>query len=152
MITYSLRQAVDEDYDFLYDLHRLTMREYIEPLWGWHEDWQRDYFRAKFDPQKRQIIVIDGQDAGVVVVEERPEEVYLGLIELLPKVQGRGIGTDIINRLQAKAQQTNRLLTLHVLKTNQPARRLYERLGFHVVEEEEHRYRMICPPGDDSPE
>jgi ribosomal protein S18 acetylase RimI-like enzyme len=147
---YSLRQANDADYEFLYNLNRLTLREYIEPLWGWHEEWQQDYFRAKFYAPARQIIVVDGRDAGVVVVEERPAEIYLGLIELLPEAQGRGIGTDIINRLKAQAHQTNRPLTLHVLKTNQPARRLYERLGFQVVEEEENRFRMSYPAGDKS--
>lgn len=152
MTAYSLRQAVDADYDFLYDLNRLTLREYIEPLWGWHEEWQEDYFRAKFDAAARQIVMVDGQDAGVIVVEERPEELYLGLIELLPEVQGQGIGTTLINRLKAQAHQTNRPLALHVLKTNQPARRLYERLGFQVVEEEENRFRMSCPADDKSPD
>jgi ribosomal protein S18 acetylase RimI-like enzyme len=146
-MNYSLRPAVDTDYDFLYNLNRTTLREYIEPLWGWHEEWQREYFRAKFDAAARQIIVVDGRDAGVLVIEDRPEEIYLGLIELLPEIQGRGIGTDIINRLKAQASQSNRPLTLHVLKSNQPARRLYERLGFQVAGEEENRFRMICPAG-----
>jgi ribosomal protein S18 acetylase RimI-like enzyme len=151
-MNYSLRQAVDDDYNFLYNLHRTTMREYIEPLWGWHEEWQREYFRAKFDAAARQIIVVDGRDAGVLVIEDRPEEMYLGLIELLPEAQGRGVGAAIINRLIAQAHQSNRPLTLHVLKTNQPARRLYVRLEFQVAGEEEHRYRMICPPGDNGSE
>jgi ribosomal protein S18 acetylase RimI-like enzyme len=145
-LTYSLRQADDGDYDFLYELHRLALREYIEPIWGWHEEWQQEYFRAKFDPRKRQIIVVEGQDAGVVVVENRPEELYLGLIELLPRFQRRGLGAAIVNQLKAEAEATNRPLTLDVLKTNHPARRLYEQLGLGVVADEEHRHRMSYPP------
>ena len=142
---YTLRQATDDDYDFLFALHRSAMREYVEATWGWHEEWQAEYFLKKFDPSTRQIIVIGSVDAGVLVVEERPDGVYLGLIELLPAYQGRGIGTAIINQLIAGAQRRGLPLTLHVLSTNQPARRLYERLGLNVVEEEGHRYRMSTP-------
>jgi len=34
-------------------------------------------------------------------------------------------------------------MMLHVLKSNDPARRLYEKLGFVVVGEEEHRFKMV---------
>lgn len=143
---YAFRQATAADYDFLFKLHCLAMRAYIEPLWGWHEEWQADYFRQKFDPRARKIIVIDGQDAGVLVVEEKPDELYLGLIELLPDFQGRGIGSSILRRLKREAEDKGLPLGLRVLRTNEPARRLYERLGFQVVEDEGHRFRMTYKP------
>ena len=148
-IMYTLRPATVDDYDFLYGLHRSAMRDYIEAIWGWHEEWQAEYFRRKFDPLTRQIIVIDGADAGVLVVEERPDEVYVGLIELLPAYQGRGLGTVILSGLRAEAHHRGLPLTLHVLRTNLPARRLYERLGFHVVAEEGYRRRMVCAPKEE---
>lgn len=143
---YTLRPATAADYDFLYDLHRTTMRPYIEAIWGWHEDWQEEYFRKKFVPLTRRIIQVDGTDAGVVVVEQRPDELYLALIELLPVYQGRGIGTAIVNGLKATAHAAGQPLTLHVLRSNGPARRLYERLGFGLVADEGERYLMVCPP------
>lgn len=144
---YSLRQGVDADYAFLYNLHRLTMQEYIEPIWGWHEEWQQEYFRAKFDPTRYQIIVIGDRRGGVIVVEDKPDEIYLGLIEVLPEFQGHGLGTRLMNTLLERAKTTGRTLSLHVLKTNHPARRLYERIGLRVVGEEGYRYRMSWRPG-----
>lgn len=148
---YAFRQAVDSDYDFLFALHRATMREYIEPIWGWHEDWQEEYFRKKFEPQKRQIIVVDGEDAGVLVVEERPNEIYLGLIELLPRFQGCGVGTSILNDLKNKAAQQKVRLSLHVLSTNIKARRLYEGIGFRAIYEESSRILMTYVPEPSRP-
>lgn len=139
---YTLRPATPADFDFLFALHRAAMRAYIEPIWGWHEDWQLEYFREKYDSRQRQIIQVEGQDAGVLVVERRADELYLGLIELLLAFQGRGIGTAIIRGLIAQARAEGRPLGLHVLRTNAPARRLYERLGLRVVGEEPNRYRM----------
>ncbi len=142
---YSLRPATPEDYDFLFALHRAAMRPYIETIWGWHDDWQQEYFRRKFDPQPRQIIQVEGRDVGVLVVEARPDELYLSLIELLPAYQGQGIGAAIVQALLARAQANGVPLTLHVLKSNEPARRLYERLGLRIVSEEKVRYRMAAP-------
>lgn len=143
---YRLRQATEDDFDFLFSLHRDSMRVYIEPIWGWHEDWQEEYFRKKFDTRDRQIIVIDGRDAGVLVVEELPDEIHISLIEILPEFQGRGTGTMILNRLTREATSRQTLLSLHVLRTNQPAKRLYERLGFRIIEEEMYRLRMVFEP------
>jgi ribosomal protein S18 acetylase RimI-like enzyme len=55
-------------------------------------------------------------------------------IALLPEFCGRGIGTMFIRELQAEAQSSNRPLRIHVERFN-PARRLYERLGFREIED-----------------
>lgn len=139
---YKLSPATNADFEFLYHLHRVTMKEYIETTWGWEENWQRDYFQAKWEPAKRNIIQIEGQDAGVLVIENREEDNYLALIEILPDFQGRGVGTAVIQDFIAAAQKQNLPATLHVLKTNTPARQLYERLGFTIVAEEAYKYLM----------
>lgn len=106
MTTYTLRPATDHDFDFLFGLHQAAMGQYIESIWGWHDDWQREYFRRKFNAPQRQIIQIAGQDAGVLVVEARPDELYLNLIELLPKYQAQGVGSAIVGLLLAQARAT----------------------------------------------
>ena len=58
MTGYTLRPATPEDYDFFFALHRAAMRDYIETIWGWHDDWQEEYFRRKYDPGQRQIIQV----------------------------------------------------------------------------------------------
>ncbi len=141
----SLRQAINNDYNFLYQLHAAAMREYIEATWGWQETWQQEYFEKKFDPTNRQIIQKDGQDVGVVIVEQRDQDFYLALIEILPAFQGRGVGTAIVRNIILDAHSAGLPVTLHVLKTNIPAKAWYERLGFSTVQEEEIRYKMACP-------
>ena len=44
----SLRPASEEDREFLYALHRCTMREVIEKTWGWDETWQLQDFERRF--------------------------------------------------------------------------------------------------------
>lgn len=143
---YSLRPATEADYEFLYRLHVAAMGEYVAATWGWEESWQREYFDKKWDPRGRRVIQVNGRDAGVLVVSWRSDEIYLELIELLPIYQGRGVGTVVLQDLIARSREQRLPLVLHVLTVNEPARRLYRRLGFHVVEEEEHRYKMVRVP------
>jgi ribosomal protein S18 acetylase RimI-like enzyme len=139
---YQLRPATTADYDFLYQLHRATIRPAVAAMWGWDEAWQQAYFAQKFDPAQRQIIAVEGQDVGVVAIEERDEEIYLALIEVAPEQQNRGLGTTVIRDILQRAQQQQRPVSLHVLKTNPAGQRLYERLGFVVTAVEEFKYKM----------
>lgn len=146
---YSLRQATGDDFAFLYELHRTTIREAVEATWGWDEAFQRRRFREHFDPAGSQIIVVDGRDVGVLQVEAWGDELFLGLIEIALSHQGRGLGTRIIKDVMALAHAEKRPVFLHVLKTNPRARRLYERLGFVVDEEREERLVMRADPPED---
>jgi ribosomal protein S18 acetylase RimI-like enzyme len=114
------------------------MRESVEALWGWDEELQRRIFDERFAGERFQVIEVDGNDAGVLDVEEGVDEVFLRLIELLPENQGHGIGSSIIRSLQARGKP----ITLRVLTTNPRAAALYRRLGFRVVKRTHERLFM----------
>ena len=148
IIAYTLRPATEADHDFLLGLHLVALREAVEATWGWDEAFQRSYFEDHWDPGPRRIIVMDGEDAGVLQVESYVDEIFLALILIAPAFQGQGLGTAVICDVQAQARAAGLPLTLQVLKANPRARRLYERLGFEVVEEREERYVMRWEMGD----
>ena len=52
----------------------------------------------------------------------------------MPEFRGRGIGTALVTELFAEADASGRSVSIHVERNN-PARRLYERLGFQDVGE-----------------
>lgn len=138
---YALRQATDADYAFLYDLHRATMKEYVAQTWGWDEASQAAMFKDRFDPTHYQIIVVDGRDVGSLSVERRADALDLSNVWILPAYQGRGLGTAAISAILEQARADGLPVTLGVLKVN-PARRLYERLGFVITGETTTHYLM----------
>lgn len=140
-----LRTARAEDFDFLYRLHRAAMKGYVEQTWGWDEAWQREHFRRHFNPSANQIIASRGRDVGVVSVSESNSEVSLNSIEVLPEFQRRGIGTGVIQAVLEDARRKGKPVVLQVLKVN-PARGLYERLGFSVAGETSTHYLMRAAP------
>jgi ribosomal protein S18 acetylase RimI-like enzyme len=143
---YSLRAATEADYDFLYRLNEATMREYvIQAFGGWEDAFHAQLFRERFDPSKIRIVVVADRDIGMVETGATETEVVLANIRIAPEYQGRGLGTAIVTEILAEARQADRPVRLRVLKVN-PARRLYERLGFSVVEETPTHYVMRALP------
>ena len=81
-----------------------------------------------------EIILYNKKPAGRIFWVERETEIALIDLALLPRFQGKGIGKTIIEQVQQKAARKNKAVTLSVLKGN-PAKRLYERLGFKKVDD-----------------
>ena len=140
-----LRPATESDYEYLWWLHGATMRTYVEAIWGWDEAVQRQYFEERFDPARLQIVESAGQTVGYISVERQREFIFLSAITMAPQTQRQGIGTRLIRDLQDEAERQRIPLRLRVLQGN-PARRLYERLGFAVTEETETHITMSWPP------
>lgn len=64
-----------------------------------------------------------------------PGELYVAHLGVEPALRGHGVMTRMLERRIALARADDyRLLALDVARTNPGARRLYERLGFRVVE------------------
>ncbi len=142
---YALRPATAGDYDFVYQVKAVTLKEYIAQTWGWNEADQQSRFSASFNPTQWQIVQLDGRDIGVLCLEREEDGFLLANIEILPPHQNRGIGTRIIEDILVSARRDCLPVRLQVLKAN-PARRLYERLGFVVTGETGTHYLMRCPP------
>lgn len=142
---YAVRPATHADADLLYRLHEATMWRYVEAVWGWEDAKQRAYFAAHFDPAWTFVVMAGGEDVGAITVDWRDDALFIGNIEVLPEWQGRGIGTAMLEEAISAAERRGLPVALRVLKINDAARRLYERLGFIVEGETATHHRMRRP-------
>jgi len=128
-----------EDESFLSQVFAATRGAQFSAL-GWPEAQLNAFLQLQFSIQQRsyamqfpeadcRIIRYDDRPVGRVIVYRSDSEVRLVDIAVLPAYQSRGIGVEVIRSLQAEATREGKPLTLQVLKGN-PARRLYDRLGF----------------------
>ena len=127
--TVTLRPATPADSEFCFQLHKAAMRNYVDAIWGWDDQVQRDFHDRGFSPGRWQIITACGIDVGILDVEYLPAEIYLARIEILPDHQGDGIGTRFISALIDEAERKGQDLGLYVLTVNRRPRALYQRLG-----------------------
>lgn len=145
-VPFALRPATADDADFAWRLFKLTMRESIESVWGrWDEVHWNFFFHAHFDPSQTQVVVVDGQDVGILRVEERRGDVWLDTVEIAPQYQGRGLGSAIVRGILAEAFRHDQAVGLQVNRANR-ARQLYERLGFLEVDRTPTHYEMRADP------
>jgi ribosomal protein S18 acetylase RimI-like enzyme len=143
-VAHRLRPAGAEDRDFLLQVYASTREEELRLVdWSAEQkaafvhmqfeaqdtDYRRNYEDASFD-----VIEVDGEPAGRLYVDRRADDIRIIDITLLPEYRGRGIGTGLIRGLLDEAATDRKRLSIHV-EVNNPARRLYERLGFVQVEE-----------------
>ena len=135
-----LRQATGEDTEFLVALRRLTMRgHFIRAGIPYDESKQRQ--RALYGLEYALIIEFEGKPAGMLKVDRTQNPWFLSQIQLLPQFQARGWGGGLIGRILEEATEAGEAVQLNVLKGN-PAKRLYERMGFVDFEEKEHAWKM----------
>jgi ribosomal protein S18 acetylase RimI-like enzyme len=90
-------------------------------------------------------LIQGSEPAGLLKVVRGGQNWELVQVQLRPALQGQGFGTKLLEQLVSEAQAANAMLRLSVLKAN-PARRVYERLGFTVVAEMAHASEMQRAP------
>ena len=137
-----LRPAVDGDESLLYGIYASSRTEELAPA-GWDDATLEAFlrmqhaaqdrsFRAGHPDASRDVIVIAGDDAGRLYVDRSRPAIHVIDIALLPDYRGQGAGTRLLQALLEEAGCAQRRVTLNVERGNR-VRRLYERLGFHVL-------------------
>lgn len=100
-------------------------------------------FQAILGPEERSPI------GRYYMLETGPEHLLID-IALFPRWQNQGIASALIQQSQFHAANSGAPMTLHVLKHNLAALRLYRRLGFDVVADEGMHWRMRWLPSESS--
>jgi ribosomal protein S18 acetylase RimI-like enzyme len=140
----TLRAACPEDEAFLLRVYAATREEELAPLpWSQAEKTaflaqqgaaQHAHYRAYYKEAEYSVILLDGEAIGRLYVARRPGEIRIMDVALLPAHRNAGIGSRLITDLFEEAALTGRSVSVHVESFN-PARRLYDRLGFREVED-----------------
>lgn len=145
-----LRHAVANDEDFLLELYLATQP--IETAsWNMSATARKQLLQMQFlgrkqtytaqYPNAEDLIICLSEDGDVERrvgrhLVMRQEDAILGIdLAVLPAYQGQGLGWLILQGVQCKCAQEGLRFRLQVLHTN-PARRLYDRLGFRIVSQD----------------
>jgi ribosomal protein S18 acetylase RimI-like enzyme len=106
---------------------------------------QREGFGQQWQLAEVRIITVAGNDVGWMQTTPAEDAIFIGQLYLEGRFQRRGIGSRVMRALIDEAMRESKAVTLGVVKIN-PARRLYERLGFSVTHEDQHKVYMRREP------
>jgi len=139
-LEYILRPASEADYQYCYRLTKRNMYDLFCRHWG---GWNPSKFRQSFHPENISMIIINGRRVGYLSIKNDDIGIYIDNVQLSPALHGRGIGTDVLGELLNRHKQDTISLTTF---TDNPVKRLYERLGFRVTKVEGMTLRMSRIP------
>jgi ribosomal protein S18 acetylase RimI-like enzyme len=151
----TLRPCRPEDQDFLFKLYASTRAHEFAGV-GWPAAQLETFLRMQFTAQQRwyeltygqsehQIIEHDSQPIGRMMVLREKSSALLVDISLLAEHREQGIGGALLCDLIQQCKRDSVPLKLQVLKNN-PALRLYERLGFLRTGEDQMYIQMERRP------
>jgi len=134
-VTVELRPVEPGDEEFLLRLYGTTREDELAYV-DWPAEQKAAFVRHQFDAQTQHyrehypsatfdVILVDGEPAGRLYVDRWPSETRIMEIALLPEFRGGGVGSGLIQAIQAEGRE----VTIHVERFNR-AQELYRRLGF----------------------
>lgn len=139
----ALRPIAEQDFPFLRELYASTRIEELAPM-PWPAEAKAAFLAQQFELQHRHytqhyqaadflLILSTIQPIGRLYLHRTPQAINVIDIALLPAFKRRGIGTALLAALLRQATDGQLAVELYV-EANNPAYRLYQRLGFHLVE------------------
>lgn len=94
---------------------------------------QSEHYGLVFENADFLIISRDGIDIGRLYIDRQPDEIHIIDIALLPEFRGSGTGGRLLQEILEEGRATKKKVTIYVEHFN-PARHLYDRLGFKHVD------------------
>ena len=139
----SLKAATEKNVDFCRRVHHEAYRDVVVRQFGsWDESLQGKFFLHAWNPSTHDVIHVNEEPAGCLSRIVLPDHIWIAEIQLLPVFQGRGIGTQILKQLMNEAARNSISVRLQVLKANDRALTLYQRLGLRATGESDRHFQM----------
>lgn len=137
----TLRPAVAADWPFLERVYAESRADELRAA-PWTPERKAEFLRSQFAAQDAfyrenypacafLVVEREGRPIGRLYRDDRDDEIRLVDIALLAAERGRGVGGRLMRAVLDEAAARGVPVRIHVERTN-PARRLYERLGFEV--------------------
>lgn len=147
----ALRPMSDADLPFAAALYASTRAEELAPvpwpaeakqafLFQQHAA-QHAHYQQHYRGMEATIVERTGTAVGRLYLYEMPGEVRIVDISLVPEARRHGIGSALLRDVLADAAPRGKSVTIHVEKNN-PARTLYARLGFTILDNDRGAYDL----------
>ena len=143
MIPLTFRPITEDDLPFLRQLYGSTREDEMAMVADWSETQKTEFLDQQFHAQhtfymdqfksaKFDLVLIDEVPIGRLYKERRKDEIRLIDIALLSAHRQKGYGRQLMEGVLAEGAALGLPVRIHVERNN-PAMRLYDRLGFKNI-------------------
>jgi ribosomal protein S18 acetylase RimI-like enzyme len=103
------------------------------------------HYRTVYSNLQEQILVLEGQPIGCLATADEDQRIHIVDISVLEEYRNRRIGTSALTEVLSEASSSGKHVRLSVAIGN-PARSLYERLGFKEISRTDTDADMVWTP------
>ncbi len=135
-----LIKANQSDRAYFLSIRKTTMVEHLEKAGLFLSD-DEHLTRIDYAFECSYIILLSNERVGTIKYREHDDKIELIQIQIHPDYQSLGLGRAVLEKIITFAISKLKFVELKVLKVN-PARHLYERLGFVIVGGDEYEFHM----------
>lgn len=139
----SFRAATDADFSRLLALRKQTMDPHLTAS-GLSTDEDAHLRRLNYHWEDARLILRGDEEVGLLKAYREEAGWYVVQIQIAPAYQRQGLGRQALETVLLQADAENVSVSLSVLKVN-PAKHLYDRLGFLVASQTENDFLMTRP-------
>jgi ribosomal protein S18 acetylase RimI-like enzyme len=133
------------DVDYLFSLCESSMRGYIEAIAGtWNAGAVRAGLLAGLEAGGFRGIIVDNVRVGALAFETHATHIQIEQLFIKKEFQNVGTGTLVLQGIIDQARMRGKPVRLRVLSSN-PAKALFDRLGFVTISQTYERYFMEYP-------
>lgn len=140
----TLRPVTPADEEFLLSVYASTRAEELARV-PWSKEQKDAFVRMQFVAQQQHypaqhphanhdVISAEGVPVGRIYLDRSSERLHILDITVLPQHRSAGIGSKVLRQVLDEAARWNVPVTIYVESFN-PSLRLFQRLGFHLAEE-----------------
>lgn len=137
------RPTTPEDVPFLRLVYGTTRDDEMRQV-PWSDEEKAAFLDMQFAAQKQHyeqfyplceflVIELEGEGIGRLYIDRGESDIEIVDISLLPEHRGRGIGRMLLEEILEEGRLTGKKVSIYVEHYN-PARHLYDRLGFRHVD------------------
>lgn len=147
-----LRLATERDIPFMQDLYASVREpefaatglppESVKQFLALQFAAQHQHYMSHYNSDAFHIVEIEDAPVGRLFIDYWEREIRIVDIALLPEIRGQGIGRYLLSSILVEATAKALPVSIHVERNN-PALRLYERLGFKVTARRDDIYLLM---------
>jgi len=154
----TLRPQTEDDVPFLCRLYVSLRWEEVQAVPQWDDAMRLAFLEDQYSKQHHHytthytrsdfmIVEQDGEPVGRLLLDRgHPSDLRVVDIAFLPQARGKGFGGAFLTAVQEEARAEGKKVSIHVEQEN-PAKRLYARLGFRDISQTGPYWLMEWEPG-----
>lgn len=132
----NLKPILDSEFEALFLTVKQGIYSYVDSVFGWDDNFQRDRLKNDYEPSWFHWVVIDDERVGLLCFKPYGNAFHVHLLIVFPEYQNHNIGTKVMKHIHQLATTEKRSrVTLSSFKSNQRAISFYLRLGYQHLDD-----------------